>query len=204
MSAKTKEEVVEQFRCASIQEAAMRVIARKGVDETTIQDIADEAGIAKGTVYVYFRDRDDLLAKTADGAFQGLLRELGPAFEAPGTFVERLRGLVLRQLRFFDEHRTLFRATMLLKQREIETQKRATRAYAEYAALLEKFLADAKAEGELRSDLDPQAVAAVYRDCIRGVILRRLEPKSSKPRTSVEEDAELIASILLRGIQSGE
>jgi len=46
-------------------------------------------------------------------------------------------------------------------------------------------------------------VVAVYRDCVRGVIFRRLHPQSRKPR-SAEDDAQFIASILLRGIQSGE
>ncbi|HEV7766932.1 MAG TPA: TetR/AcrR family transcriptional regulator [Thermoanaerobaculia bacterium] len=204
MSGKTKEKVVEQFRCESIQDAAMRVIARKGIEETTIQNIADEAGIAKGTVYVYFRDRDELLAKTADRAFEGLVNDLRPQFETSGPFADRLRGLVQRQLRFFDEHRALFRATLALTQRETELRKQGTRCYTEYAAMLAQFLTDASAAGELRSDIDPQELAAVYRDCVRGVIIRRLDQKVQKARKSVEDDAELIVSILLHGIQSGD
>src|SRR5690349_16909447 len=118
MTRKTKEEVLEQFRCASIQDAAMAVIARKGIDESTIQEIADEAGVAKGTIYVYFKDRDELLAKTSDRLFENLLADLAPAFDAEGPFSEKLQGLALRQLHFFDEHRALFRATMALSQRE--------------------------------------------------------------------------------------
>jgi TetR/AcrR family fatty acid metabolism transcriptional regulator len=200
---KTKEEVLEEFRVSSIQDAAMRVIARKGIDETTVQDIADEAGIAKGTVYVYFRDREELLAKTADTLFENLLAELAPAFDADGPFDERVRGLVLRQFRFFDEHRALFRATTALSQREAEPQKAKSRCFVQYMARLEKLFADAVQSGELRAGLDPHAVAAVYRDCVRGVIFRRLDPKSPKSRTA-EQDAEFIASILLQGIQSGE
>lgn len=203
MSRKTKEEVLEEFRCASIQDAAMAVIARKGMDETTIQDIADEAGIAKGTVYVYFRDREELLAKTGDRLFENLLNELTPAFEADGPFAEKLRGLALRQLRFFDEHRALFRATMALSQREAEMHKPKTRCFGQYMTRLEAMFTEAGENGELRDGLDPHAVAAVYRDCVRGVILRRLDPKQ-KSRSSVDADAEFIVSIFLRGVQSGE
>lgn len=204
MSRKTKEEVVEEFRCASIQDAAMRVIARKGIDETTIQAIADEAGIAKGTVYVYFRDREELLHKTADRLFENLLGQLAPAFDAAGTFASKLRELVLRQVRFFDEHRALFRATTALSQRASEAQKQRSPGFAEYFARLEKLFADAITNGEIRRGLDPHALAAVYRDCVRGVILRRLDPKTQKSRNSAEDDVEFIVSILLRGIQSGD
>jgi AcrR family transcriptional regulator len=195
MSKKTKGEVVEEFRCASIQDAAMVVIARKGIEETTIQDIADEAGIAKGTVYLYFRDRDELLAKTANRAFEKLVAELEPSFSADGPFAERLYAVVLRQLQFFDDNRALFRAT-LLSQREAGLSKPKVGAYGQYAARLEKMFAEAVEKGEMRP-LDPLAVSAVYRDCMRGVIVRRIE---QKPRTTREEDAQFIASILLRGI----
>lgn len=198
MVRKTKEEVVEEFRCASIQDAAMRVIARKGVDETTIQDVADEAGIAKGTVYVYFRDREELFARTADRAFEMLVARMDPVFETPSSFAERLRNVVTTQLRFFDENRALFRATLALSQRDANHKKKSP-AYARYSTCLETMFIDAQSRGELRADLDPAALAAVYRDCARGVILRRLEV--TKPKTSPDDDAQLIVSILLHGIQ---
>jgi AcrR family transcriptional regulator len=198
MSKKTKGEVVEEFRCASIQDAAMAVIARKGIDETTIQDIADEAGIAKGTVYLYFRDRDELFAKTANRAFEKLVVELEPTFNAPGTFADRLLAVVQSQLRFFDDNRMLFRASLALSHREAGLHKPKLGSYAQYAARLEKMFVDAKESGEMRA-LDPLAVSAMYRDCLRGVIVRRIE---QKPRTTREEDAQFIVSILLRGIEA--
>lgn len=203
MTRKTKEAVLEEFRCASIQDAAMAVIARKGIEEMTIQDIADEAGIAKGTVYVYFRDREELLAKTADRLFDNLLTQLAPAFDADKPFADKLLGLATRQLHFFDEHRAYFRATLALSQREQEKNKKRSGCFGEYMSRIESFFVDAAGRGDLRDGLDPHAVAAVYRDCVRGVILRRLDPKS-KSRNSVEEDAAFIVSIFLRGVLSGE
>jgi TetR/AcrR family fatty acid metabolism transcriptional regulator len=201
MSRKTKEEVVGEFRCTSIQDAAMRVIARKGVEETTIQDVADEAGIAKGTVYVYFRDREELFARTADRAFEMLVARMDPVFDVVSSFSEKLMNVVTTQLEFFDENRALFRATLALSQKDANHKKKSP-AYAYYASRLEQMFIDARTNGELRSDLDPRALAAVYRDCARGVILRRLE--LAKTKTSLGDDAKLIVSILLHGIQSGD
>ncbi len=201
MIRKTKEEVVEEFRCASIQDAAMRVIARKGVDDTTIQDVADEAGIAKGTVYVYFRDREELFARTADRAFEMLVERMDPVFDVETSFAEKLTNVVTTQLRFFDENRALFRATLALSQRDASHKKKSP-AFTRYSSRLEKMFADALESGELRPGLDPHAVASIYRDCARGVILRRLE--NSKNKTSPDDDARVIVSILLHGIQTGE
>ena len=71
---KSKEEVVQEFRIQSIQDATMRVIARKGMAAATMQEIADEAGVAKGTIYLYFRDRDELVEKTFETAMHAAHR----------------------------------------------------------------------------------------------------------------------------------
>jgi AcrR family transcriptional regulator len=201
---KTKEDVVEEFRRASIQDAAVRAIARKGIDDVTVQDIADEAGVATGTVYVYFGDREGLLASTADRLFDTLLGQLEPAFATEGSFAARLQTVVLAQLRFFDEHRALFRATHALAQREDDMTRSRSRCAGRYVSLLEQFFAEGAKGGAIRSGLDPKMLANVYRDCVRGLILRRLDPTSHKSRSSAEDDARLIVSILLRGIASGE
>ena len=54
---KSKEDVVQEFRVQSIQEAAIRVISRKGMAAATMQEIAAEAGVAKGTIYLLPRSR---------------------------------------------------------------------------------------------------------------------------------------------------
>src|SRR6188768_1144268 len=128
MARKTKEEVLEEFRCSSICEAAMNVIARKGVADATMQEIAEEAGVAKGTLYVYFRDRDELLTKTANHAFAQLVTELDTAFRAPGTFEQRLTAVISRQLAFFDDNRELFRAYIALTHRATPAHFRKPRA----------------------------------------------------------------------------
>jgi TetR/AcrR family fatty acid metabolism transcriptional regulator len=193
MNKKTKEEVLEEFRCTSIQDAAMAIIARKGVAEATMQEIADEAGVAKGTLYVYFRDRDELLAKTAARAYDKLVADLETAMNADGSLAERLTRMVLRQLAFFDEHRALFSAYIALG---AGMKKQKESSYQRYLQQVESLFAEAQQRGELR-DVEAHEVAAVYADLVRGVIVRRIEEKSKSPR---EQQAAFIVSLLLRGI----
>lgn len=196
MPPKTKEEVLEEFRCSAIRDAAMTVIARKGVADTTMQDIAAEAGISKATLYVYFKDRDELLSRTATVSYERLVADLEVAFRAPGTLAQRLTGIVMRQLRFFDENRELLRAAMALSP-HTPGRKPRTGAYGRYMELLEGLFIEAKERGEIR-DIDPREIAAVYADCVRGVLVRRIDAKTKTPR---EQQAECIVSMLLGGIQ---
>jgi AcrR family transcriptional regulator len=193
MARKTKEEVLEEYRCSSIQDAAMAIIAKRGVADATMQEIADAAGIAKGTLYVYFKDRDELLAKTAARAYERLIASLDEAFQSPGPLEAQLTGVVLRQLRFFDEHRELFAAYIALTHRDAHAKKKASHAV--YMQRLERLFTEARERGEMR--VEPKEAAAVCADVVRGVIVRRIEEKSKTPR---EEQAASVVSILLRGI----
>src|SRR3954469_5255695 len=108
MPAESKEEVVQEFRIQSIQDAAMRVIARKGMAAATMQDIAEEAGVAKGTIYLYFRDRDELVEKTFATAINQLHGLIDEAWLTARSFDEKLRAILAAKFAFFREHREFF------------------------------------------------------------------------------------------------
>ncbi len=107
--ARSKEEVVQEFRIQSIQEAALRVIARKGMAAATMQEIAEEAGVAKGTIYLYFRDRDELVEKTFESAMNDLHDRVEEALEKQGSFEEKLRAVLAAQIGYFQANREFFR-----------------------------------------------------------------------------------------------
>ena len=58
MARQTTQQILSAYRRGEILEAARRVFARKGFAKAGIGEIAREAGIAKGTVYLYFRSKD--------------------------------------------------------------------------------------------------------------------------------------------------
>jgi len=60
MSTKKKREPLQRNRTDQILEAAEKLFAQKGFYSTTVGEIAEKAGIAKGTIYLYFRDKRDL------------------------------------------------------------------------------------------------------------------------------------------------
>src|SRR5438270_12709044 len=113
--ARSKEEVVQEFRIQSIRDAAMRVIARRGMAAATMQEIADEAKVAKGTIYLYFRDRDELVEKTFERAITQLHARIDEAMKENATFEEKLRAQISAKLRFFSENAEFFRLYLSLK-----------------------------------------------------------------------------------------
>ena len=79
----------------------MRVIARKGMSAATMQDIAEEAGVAKGTIYLYFRDKETLfqeLVRTMLTPLVGTIEALGAADVPLAMLADRIADLFVSEV----------------------------------------------------------------------------------------------------------
>jgi len=199
---KSKEDVVQEFRVQSIQEAAIRVISRKGMAAATMQEIAEEAGVAKGTIYLYFRDREELVEKTFETSIGELHKRLDAALETDGTFEQRIRAVITAQLGFFNENREFFRLYHSLRMPEGTTaqQRRQKRTcqpqFRARVDRLAKILQQAIDDGDVRP-LDPKRMALFLIEGSTAIVLERLSEDAPPPES---EDVELIVSTLLSGI----
>jgi len=202
MAAKSKEEVVQEFRVQSIQEAAMRVIARKGMAAATMQEIAREAGVAKGTIYLYFRDRDELVEKTFETAIGELHRRIDAALDLDAPFDRKLREIIRAKIGYFREHAEFFRLYISLRMPEgsPQRQRRQKRTcQPQYLSRVERFagfLRDAMERGEARR-VDPHRLALYLIEGSTAIVLERLTEASSP---SEEDDIDFLAGVALEGI----
>ncbi|HEX6095319.1 MAG TPA: helix-turn-helix domain-containing protein [Thermoanaerobaculia bacterium] len=200
---RSKEEVVQEFRIQSIQDATMRVISRKGMAAATVQEIADEAGVAKGTIYLYFRDRDELIEKTFDGAMTQLTDRIDAVLDQDLPFDEKIRGILAAKLAFFSENREFFRLYLTLRMPEgpAPRQRRQKQTchpqYRTRAEKLASVLKQAMERGEIR-EMDPYRLALFIIEGSTAVILERLTEDSSPADAA---DAEFIAGIVLDGVR---
>jgi AcrR family transcriptional regulator len=201
--ARSKEEVVQEFRIQTIRDAAMRVIARKGMAAATMQEIADEAGIAKGTIYLYFRDRDDLVEKAFESAMGELHKRVDEALETEGTCEQKLRAVIAAQISFFQANREFFRLYISLRYPEgnaqqQRSQKRCQPQYKSRVQRVASVLEEAMKQGEIRT-MDPMRLALFIIEGSSAVIIERV--LEEKP-PSEEADIELIAGTIWDGIRS--
>jgi AcrR family transcriptional regulator len=202
MATKSKEEVVQEFRIQSIQEATMRVIARKGMAAATMQEIAEEAGVAKGTLYLYFRDRDELVEKTFESAMTQLHDRVDEALLSDAPFEERLRNVIAAKFRFFEENREFFRLYMSLRIPEgspAQQRRQKRTCQPQYRARIDQLsevLREAMTRGEVR-EMDPRRLALLLIEGSNAIVIERIMEESAPP---LAEDVELIVSALFDGI----
>jgi AcrR family transcriptional regulator len=200
---RSKEEVVQEFRIHSIQEAAMRVIARKGMSAATMQEIAQEAGVAKGTIYLYFRDRDELVERTFETAIGQLHERVDAALALELPLEEKLRAVVGAQMAFFRENAEFFRLYMTLRMPEgnAHQQRRQKRACAPQYQTRVRAFADVLAEGMKRGEvrkMDPHRLALFLIEGTTAITFERLTEGAPPPE---EEDIDMVVGIALDGIR---
>ncbi len=186
MTTKSKEEVVHEYRVQSIQDATMRVIARRGMAAATMQEIADEAKVAKGTIYLYFRDRDELVEKTFERAITELHKRVDVALESKGSFQQKLRAVLAAEMEFFREHREFFRLYISLRYPEGKRQKRTCQQYQTRLKTIAAVLEQAMKRAEIRR-MDPARLALFLSEGISAVIIQRVMEETPISRIMIRD-----------------
>lgn len=141
-------------------EAAVRVFHKKGYKSASVQDVADEAGIVKGTLYYHVRAKEDLLFEIVNQVLRLLvprleeLRQLdGPSSEKLHRFVSLYVEHTIQNLEivgiFFREFDSL----------SLERREEVTKARDLYDSFLRDLLEEGCERGEFRSDLDMRVAA---------------------------------------------
>lgn len=185
-------------RREAILEAAIRTFAERGFFASRTRDIASEAGVAEGTIYLYFESKEDLLLtafREAVDEFCGFVRTLQ---DAPLPFHERLSRFIDAQFRRIEESPAL--ATVLLLE-----SRQTTRFYGgvvrdvlrSYAAAVESLLQIGIEEGELRPDLDVPLARRMLIGSLEEIELGWLVGERSRPLSPL---APAVADAFYRGI----
>ncbi len=91
---KTKDEVVRDFRTSGILDAANEVIAEQGWKDVSMERIAQVAGLSKGTLYLYFKNKESLLQRVFEHALVELETSTTQATQETTVFESRVRAIV--------------------------------------------------------------------------------------------------------------
>jgi len=197
----TKEEVIKEYRVREILEAARRVLARYGMQGTTVDRVAEEAKVAKGTIYLYFDTKDELIHAAVLEGLREMVAETMAADDPSIPPLERIRKLVLAQFRIQASNQDFLKTLIIGNSGlDIEIESEAgrdyMRVYAGHLDFMAAVLQDAIDRGAIRR-IDPQFAAFMLDEMVTGSLRRRLLKLASSP---LESDAEAVVELFLRGI----
>jgi AcrR family transcriptional regulator len=185
----------------AILDATDRLLARYGYRKMTVEDIASEAGIGKGTIYLHFSSKEEVVLSHVDRIVDRLnerLREIGSS-DAPAA--ERLRQMLSTRVMFrFDsiQHYTQSLNDLLAALRPGLLARRALYFKAE-AQIFAEVLLNGRSAGEFEFD-DEQATAHAMLQATNGLLPYSLSTAELGERKEVEQRAAAVADLILRGL----
>lgn len=180
-----------------ILDAARAVFSRKGYAEAAMEDVAEEARIAKGTLYLYFRSKEDLYLAALVSDLRAMSTEARKEMDAATDFREKLRAFLSVRLEYCRAREDFLRiylaeyGSMFLK---APVSKELTRLLRSNMRHVARTVKQAQARNEI-GRMPAGAVAAAIFDISRGLAERRLLGwKEFRPENEVEFAVDLLLS----------
>jgi TetR/AcrR family fatty acid metabolism transcriptional regulator len=194
---KTKKDVVSEFRRTEIIDAARTVFARRGFAHGIIDEIAEEAGMAKGTVYLYFRSKTEIYKAVLDHDMTVLKQSTLDRIDAAPTLRAKIGAFILSRIENAETRREFFLIMDSDEENVAPTRSQFHEFLREPVQRLAASFSEASARGEVRPVFAEMAfcekTAWLIADMTRGVIQRRLMGLNSG--SAAEETGFLLAFV---------
>jgi TetR/AcrR family fatty acid metabolism transcriptional regulator len=150
-----------------ILEAAVKVFARKGFHNSRIAEIAVEAGVASGTIYLYFRNKDDILISVFEESLDQIIGEVERDLAGIPDPRDRLRRFIWLHLRMLREHRELAEVLQVeLRQSNKFMKEYVPGRWIQYLDIIARILKDGQKKGIFRRDLS----LGIYKRAVFGAL----------------------------------
>jgi TetR/AcrR family transcriptional regulator, fatty acid metabolism regulator protein len=147
----------------AILRAATDVFASRGFFNSQVADVARAAGVAAGTVYLYFRSKDDLLVSIFDRTMREWIEEGRTSIAPIADPVERLRAIARVHLDRMGRDRSLAVVFQVeLRQSTKFMERFSTTALREYLGIIREVIVQGQAAGAFRRDINPTLAAKLF------------------------------------------
>lgn len=185
----------------AILDAVDRRLARYGYRKMTVDELATDAGIGKGTIYLHFTSKEELVLSHVDRIVDRLLQRLEEAAAKEAPAAQRLRTMLVTRVMFrFDsvQHYTESLSDVLADIRPALLQRRTTH-FRKEADVLARVLNDGRKSGELDVRHVPDVAQAMI-EATNALLPYSLSPQELGDRRNVERRAATIAELMVRGL----
>jgi TetR/AcrR family fatty acid metabolism transcriptional regulator len=184
----------------AILRAAIDVFAGRGYFNAQVADVARAAGVAAGTVYLYFKNKDDLLVSIFDRSMRDGLSHSRAEVADLRDPRERLRRLARGHLARLGQDRNLAVVFQVeLRQSTKFMERFSSTLLRDYLGLIREAIADGQKEGVFRPDIKPTVAAKMLFGALDEMATNWI---LSRRRYSLENDADTVVDLFINGARA--
>lgn len=173
----------------AILRSAIKVFAEKGYFNSKVADIAGEAGIADGTVYLYFKSKDEILHSIFDRAMAEFIaegrREIAE-IQNPADKLRRIARLHLEKLGTDRDLAIVFQIELRGSTKFM--QEFSAAGFAEYLDIIRQTFAEGQASGVFRTDIKPVVCAKVLYGSLDEMVTNWILSNKSYPLAPMADE----------------
>jgi TetR/AcrR family fatty acid metabolism transcriptional regulator len=184
----------------AILRAAIDVFAERGYFNAQVADVARAAGVAAGTVYLYFRSKDDLLVSIFERTVREGLNEGRAAVADLRDPAERLRRFARLHLGMLGRDRNLAIVFQVELRQSVKFMERfSATLLRDYLGQIREAFADGQRTGAFRADISATAVAKMFFGALDEMATNWI---LSRRRYHLESDADRVVDLFLDGARA--
>lgn len=183
-----------------IMRAAIKVFAKNGFHNSKISQIAKEAGVADGTIYLYFKNKDDILIKV----FEERLGEINQRFQEALSTIdspeEKLRTFIEMHFQLMEQNRSLAEVISVeLRQSHKFMKEYVPVKFAEYLNIVSRIIREGKDRGVFSADMQPGVIKRALFGTLDELVLYWVLTPS--PKYDIDTLAKQTAEFFIRGLR---
>jgi TetR/AcrR family fatty acid metabolism transcriptional regulator len=183
-----------------ILDAALKVFAEKGFFGAKVADVAQEAGVADGTIYLYFKSKDDLLISLFEYQMGVVIRELEGAIAGGKDAPQKLRRFIAAYVKLVQEHRHGAEViTIELRQSAKFMKEYQNPRFAEFLKLLASVIDEGQKQGTLRADVPAPVAARALFGALDELALWWVSGRGDK--LDISKVADWVGGMVLKGLE---
>jgi TetR/AcrR family transcriptional regulator, fatty acid metabolism regulator protein len=186
-----------------ILQAAIKVFSEKGFYNSRVSEIAKEASVADGTIYLYFKNKDDILISLFEEEFAKIVRDMRAELAREKDALQKIKRFAITHLSIIAHHPHLAEVMGVEVRQSTKFMKEyVNQPFIEYLNIIRSVVIEGQEKGLLRKDLTPGVMKRAFFGALDE--MARYWVLSTKKKHSIDEAALQISDIFIRGMMSEE
>ena len=186
-----------------ILHAAIKVFSEKGFYNSRVSEIAKEANVADGTIYLYFKNKDDILISLFEEEFGKIVQNMRVALEKEKDALQKIKRFAIIHLSLVTKYPHLGEVMGVEVRQSTKFMKEyVNKPFIEYLNIIRSVVIEGQEKGLLRKDLTPGVMKRAFFGALDE--MARYWVLSTKRKHSIDQAAIQISDVFIQGMMSEE
>ena len=184
-----------------ILEAAVEVFARAGFHKSRVADIAREADVADGTIYLYFKGKDDVLISIFEETMTEMIEAAEAALEGIDDPLDRLHAFAMNHMANVEENWAVAKVLLVeLRLSNTFMKEYQPQRLRQYMDIIGRIIEEGRECGVIRRDVDPRIVRRAIFGALDEIAMQWM--LTPNPTYSLTDSAAAVADVFVRGLRA--